>query len=101
MMNWSLKAGGFVTGEDFWRGIVAILAFLMFWEAGSRSLSWFGFALPWISQIPPPVAVMRELFTLFHDASFWQSALLSTLRVFEGFFAAMVIGIPRNSQSRS
>jgi NitT/TauT family transport system permease protein len=98
MMNWSLatalKAAGFVTGEEFWRGIVAILAFLIFWEAGSRSLSWFGFAWPWISQIPPPVAVLRELFTLLQDASFWQSALLSTLRVFEGFFAAMLIGIP-------
>jgi NitT/TauT family transport system permease protein len=98
MMNWILatvmKAAGFVVGEDFWRGIVAILAFLIFWEAGSRSLSWFGFAWPWISQIPPPVAVLQELFTLCHDASFWQSAFLSTLRVFEGFFAAMLIGIP-------
>lgn len=98
MMKWSLAAArktvGFAVGEDFWRGIVAILAFLMFWEAGSRSLSWFGFAWPWISQIPPPVAVLQELLKLLHDPSFWQSAFLSTLRVFEGFFAAMLIGIP-------
>ena len=31
---------------------------------------------------------------LVQDPSFWKSAFLSTLRVFEGFFAAMVIGIP-------
>lgn len=90
----ALKAGGFVAGEDFWRGIVAVFAFLIFWEAGSRSVSWFGFALPWVSQIPPPTAVLQEMLGLFHDASFWQSAFLSTLRVFEGFFAAMLIGIP-------
>jgi NitT/TauT family transport system permease protein len=97
-MNWrgatAMKAAGFVVGEDLWRAIVAILAFLIFWEAGSRSVSWLGFGLPWISQVPPPIAVAQELFTLFQDPSFWQSAFLSTVRVFEGFFAAMLIGIP-------
>jgi NitT/TauT family transport system permease protein len=85
---------GFVAGEDWWRGIAAIFAFLIFWEAGSRSVSWLGFALPWISHIPPPTAVLQEMIKLVQDASFWQSAFLSTLRVFEGFFAAMLIGIP-------
>jgi NitT/TauT family transport system permease protein len=97
-MNWGVatasKVGGFLVGEDFWRGVVAIVAFLIFWEAGSRSSSWLGFALPWISKIPPPVAVLQELFKLVQDPSFWQSAFLSTLRVFEGFFAAMLVGIP-------
>ena len=31
---------------------------------------------------------------LIQEPSFWVSAYLSTLRVFEGFFAAMLIGIP-------
>jgi NitT/TauT family transport system permease protein len=31
---------------------------------------------------------------LIQEPSFWNSAYLSTLRVFEGFFAAMLIGIP-------
>jgi len=88
------KVGDFVLGEDFWRGLVAVAVFLIFWEVGSRSLSWFGFPFPWISKIPPPVAVAGELFKLVQDPSFWQSAFLSTLRVFEGFFAAMLIGIP-------
>jgi NitT/TauT family transport system permease protein len=84
----------FVTGDEFWRGIVSIVAFLIFWEVGSRSHSWFGFAFPWVSQVPAPSAVCVELFKLIQDPSFWMSAFLSTLRVFEGFFAAMLIGIP-------
>jgi NitT/TauT family transport system permease protein len=89
-----MRAAAFITGEDFWRGIVAIIAFLVFWEVGSRSEAWFGFAFPWISQIPPPSAVLVELYRLIQEPSFWHSAYLSTLRVFEGFFAAMVVGIP-------
>jgi NitT/TauT family transport system permease protein len=90
----SIKVATFVMGDDFWRGIVSILAFLIFWEVGSRSHAWFGFAFPWVSQIPPPSAVLVELFKLVQEPSFWMSAFLSTLRVFEGFFAAMLIGIP-------
>jgi NitT/TauT family transport system permease protein len=90
----SIKVASFVISDDFWRGIVSILAFLIFWEAGSRSHAWFGFAFPWVSQIPPPSAVLVELFKLVQEPSFWMSAFLSTLRVFEGFFAATLIGIP-------
>ena len=68
--------------------------FLIFWEVGSRSQALFGFAFPWVSQIPAPSAVLQELIVLVQDPSFWMSAFLSTLRVFEGFLAAMVIGIP-------
>ena len=89
-----MRAAAFITGEDFWRGIVAIIGFLLFWEVGSRSEAWFGFAFPWISQIPPPTAVAQEMLRLIQEPSFWVSAYLSTLRVFEGFFAAMLIGIP-------
>ncbi len=78
----------------FWRGLISIPAFLIFWEIGARSEEWFGFAFPWVSQIPAPTAVIAEMFKLVQDPSFWNSAYLSTLRVFEGFFAAMVIGIP-------
>jgi sulfonate transport system permease protein len=90
----TLKAMDFVIGQEFWRGVVAIGVFLIFWEIGSRSQSLFGFAFPWVSQIPAPTAVLQELIVLVQDPSFWISALLSTLRVFEGFLAAMVIGIP-------
>ena len=90
----ALKALGFVSGDDFWRGIASIAVFLIFWEVGSRSQALFGFAFPWVSQIPAPSAVLQELIVLVQDPSFWMSAFLSTLRVFEGFLAAMVIGIP-------
>ena len=88
------KIGRIITGEDFWRGIVSIAVFLILWEMGSRSKAWFEFAFPWISQIPPPTLVLLEMRKLIQEPSFWISAYLSTLRVFEGFFAAMLIGIP-------
>ncbi len=89
-----LRAMSTVGGDDFWRGIASIAVFLIFWEVGSRSQALFGIAFPWISQIPAPSAVLQELVVLVQDPSFWMSALLSTLRVFEGFLAAMVVGIP-------
>jgi len=89
-----LKATSFITGEEFWRGVVAIIVFFIFWEVGSRSEAWSGFAFPWISQVPPPTAVLLEMFKLIQEPSFWHSAYLSTLRVFEGFIAAMIVGIP-------
>jgi NitT/TauT family transport system permease protein len=90
----SARVTGFVAGDDFWRGVVAIAAFLIFWEAGSRSHAWFGFSFPWVSQVPAPSAVLQAMFKLVQEPSFWNSTFLSTLRVFEGFFAAMLIGIP-------
>lgn len=92
--EFTLKALSVVGSDDFWRGIGSIAVFLILWEAGSRSQAWFGFAFPWISQIPAPSAVLQVLVVLVQEPSFWISALLSTLRVFEGFMAAMVIGIP-------
>ncbi len=92
--NYMLKATKFITGEDFWRGIVAIIVFFILWEIGSRSKEWLGYALPWVSQIPAPTAVFREMYILIQEPSFWHSAYLSTFRVMEGFLAAMAIGIP-------
>ena len=67
---------------------------LLFWEVGSRSETLFGFAFPWVGQVPAPSAVLKEIYRLIQEPSFWQSAYLSTLRVLEGFFAAMLVGIP-------
>jgi NitT/TauT family transport system permease protein len=89
-----LKAAAFITGEDFWRGIVAVTVFLILWEIGSRSEALFGFSFPWVGQVPPPSAVLKEMHRLTLEPSFWHSAYLSTARVLEGFFAAMLIGIP-------
>ncbi|MGA7530199.1 MAG: hypothetical protein WBW11_23630, partial [Pseudolabrys sp.] len=94
LSKWSFKVSSFVFGEDFWRGIVAIIVFLIFWEVGSRSETLFGFAFPWVGQVPAPSAVLNEIYRLIQEPSFWHSAYLSTLRVLEGFFAAMLVGIP-------
>jgi len=90
----AIKAARLIKGEAFWRGVVAICVFLVFWEVGSRSQAWFGFAFPWVGQIPAPTAVLQEMIRLVQDPSYWNSAYLSTVRVFEGFIAAMIIGIP-------
>jgi NitT/TauT family transport system permease protein len=90
----ALSAATFITGAEFWRGCVAIVCFLLFWQIGSRSVDWLGFAVPAVSQIPPPTAVLHQLYVLIQEPSFWYSGYLSSVRVFEGFAAAMVIGIP-------
>ena len=92
--RYTTRAMGVITGEDFWRGVVAIIIFFILWEIGSRSKDWLGYALPWVSQIPAPTAVAREMYILVQDLSFWHSAYLSTSRVMSGFLAAMAIGIP-------
>ncbi|MBU6259271.1 MAG: ABC transporter permease [Burkholderiales bacterium] len=78
----------------FARACISLTVFVLLWELGSRSKQWFGFPLPWISQVPAPSAVVRVWATLVTDPGYWNSWLLSLLRVLAGFVAAMVIGIP-------
>ena len=70
------------------------MGFLVLWELGSRSKEWFGVPMPWISQIPAPSAVAVTFLQLAHSEAYWYSWYLSTMRVFGGFIAAMLIGIP-------
>jgi NitT/TauT family transport system permease protein len=76
------------------RAVVAILLFLLLWEAGSRSSQWFGFTVPWIGAISAPSSVLKVWWGLLDDSGYWQSWYLSLLRVLAGFGAAMLIGIP-------
>ena len=78
----------------FWRGVVSVVAFLIFWEIGSRSEAWLGFPVPWVSRVPAPTAVAAVFLQLIADPNYWISWYLSTKRVFEGFIAAMLLGIP-------
>ena len=90
----AMRAASFITGEDFWRGIVAIIGVLAF--LGSR------LALGSVVRLRVPLGLAGSAayggragdVRLIQEPSFWDSAYLSTLRVFEGFFAAMLIGIP-------
>lgn len=76
------------------RAIVSIIVFLALWELGSRSKQWFGFAMPWIGQLPAPTAVIAVWIKLLGDGGYWQSWYMSFFRVITGFLAAMAIGIP-------
>jgi len=69
----------------FWRGVVATVVFLALWEIAART---------GISRIPAPSAVAVTFADLMRDPGYWFSWYLSTRRVFAGFFAAMLIGIP-------
>lgn len=71
-----------------WRGVVSILAFIILWQIGTKA------KLPWISAIPAPSDVLVVWLQLLRDPGYWQSCWLSTLRVFAGFIAAMIVGIP-------
>ena len=69
----------------FWRGALAIVVFVGVWEAAARS---------GLSRVPAPTAVAVTFNDLMRDPGFWFSWYLSTRRVFTGFLAAMLIGIP-------
>ncbi len=79
---WALQA---VSSIKFWRGALAIVAFIMLWEMASRA---------GLSRIPTPTAVAVTFNELMRDPSYWFSWYLSTQRVFTGFIAAMLLGIP-------
>jgi NitT/TauT family transport system permease protein len=76
------------------RGIFAIVVFVLLWEIGARSEQWFGYRLPFLGLVPPPSDVATSWGGLIGDPSYWQSWYMSFLRVFGGFMAAVVIGIP-------
>ena len=83
-----------VSSATFWRGIAAILSFIVLWEIGSRWDDWFAYRLPWIGLVPPPTDVVASWFNFIPEASYWESWYKSFLRVLSGFIAAQIIGIP-------
>lgn len=76
------------------RGITAIAIFLVIWEIGARSEQLFGFRFPFLGLVPPPTDVLVSWAGLIGNPSYWQSWYMSFLRVFGGFSAAIIIGIP-------
>lgn len=77
-----------------WRGLVAVAVFLVLWELGSKSKQWLGFQTPWVGAVPAPTDVVKVWIGLLADKGYWQSWYLSSVRVFGGFVAAMIVGIP-------
>lgn len=80
--------------KSFWRGIVALIGFVILWEIGSRFKMWFGVEAPWIGKVPPPTEVVEAWSKIILYPGYWESWYLSTFRVFAGFIIAMIIGIP-------
>jgi NitT/TauT family transport system permease protein len=74
-----------VTSTKFWRGVIATLAFIALWETVART---------GILRVPEPSAVAVTFGDLMRDPSYWFSWYLSAQRVFAGFLAAMLVGIP-------
>lgn len=82
------------SGRAAFRGIFAIVVFLIIWELGARSQALFGYRVPFLGLVPAPSNVLISWRGLIGDPSYWSSWYMSFLRVFGGFLAAMIIGIP-------
>lgn len=80
--------------KKLWRGIVAIITFIVLWEIGTRFELWFGFRLPLVGLIPPPSTVAVAWLEVLPLPGYWESWYLSFKRVLFGFVAAQIIGIP-------
>jgi NitT/TauT family transport system permease protein len=83
-----------VTNKSFWRGVIALIGAVIFWEVCSQSKAWFGVEIPWIGKVPPPTEVIAAWEKIIYYTGYWESWYLSTGRVFAGFIIAMIIGIP-------
>lgn len=70
------------------RAVISIASFILLWEFGSR------LKLPWVGDVPPPTVVLKALLPLLNDQGYWYSWYQSSRRVFTGFLAAMLVGIP-------
>jgi NitT/TauT family transport system permease protein len=77
-----------IFGKATYRGIVAIIGTIIFWEICSR------LNVPVIGMIPPPSLVFNSLSELLRDPDYWESWVVSFQRVFTGFIVAQIIGIP-------
>ena len=83
-----------VTNLSFWRGVVAILVFLVLWEIGAQFKDWFGYMMPFVGKVAPPTDVIGRWMEVGQQSGYWLGWWLSSVRVFVGFLAAMIIGIP-------
>ncbi|MBC7153586.1 MAG: ABC transporter permease [Rhodobacteraceae bacterium] len=76
------------------RGLFALLVCVLLWETGARMQEWTGYAPPFVGLLPPPSEVAVAWAGLLGEAGYWSSWVASFQRVFTGFLAAMLVGIP-------
>jgi NitT/TauT family transport system permease protein len=80
--------------SEFWRGLVAIVAFVLLWEMGARSKQLFGYALPYVGLLPAPSEVAMAWTKVLTKVGYWESWYQSSKRVLLGFATALLLGIP-------
>src|ERR671935_2012855 len=83
--GFAAQAGQILLSARFWRAAVAIAIFVLIWETASRA---------GLVRAPAPSSVLVTFNDMMRDPSYWFSWYLSTRRVFTGFLAAMLLGIP-------
>lgn len=77
-----------VFSKKTYRGIIAIIAFVIFWQICAVC------KVPVIGMIPAPSSVFKAFLKLMFEVTYWDSWLVSFYRVFVGFILAQIIGIP-------
>ena len=82
------KARKRLFSKTTFRGTVAVTLLVVGWELGSR-LKW-----PLLGSIPAPSEVLAVLHRVTADGRFWHHWLASFQRIFVGFVAAQLIGVP-------
>ncbi|MGO9952572.1 MAG: hypothetical protein ACLPN1_10225, partial [Dissulfurispiraceae bacterium] len=68
-----------IFGKTTYRGIIAIIITIIFWEICAR------LNVPVIGMIPAPSVVFNSLSGLLTDPDYWESWVVSFQRVFMGF----------------
>ena len=64
-----------LTSRTLWRGVIALIGAIVFWEVCSQSKVWFGIEVPWIGKVPPPTEVVAAW-----EKIIYYNILLSPLR---------------------
>lgn len=77
-----------LASKSFWRGVTAVIGFFGLWQVSSMG------ALPFMSAIPTPVEVAQAFWKLLFEPKYWAGWRDSGQRVFFGFAAAQILGIP-------
>lgn len=83
-----------ITGPALWRGILAVVVFIVVWEIGARSAALFGFQVPFLGLLPPPSEVAIAWWSVLPKPGYWESWASSFARVLQGFAIAMLLGVP-------
>jgi sulfonate transport system permease protein len=76
------------------RALISYGVFVAIWQLGATSARWLGHAVPVLSNLPPPTAVLATWGHLIFDRGYWHSWLTSFVRVGGGFAAAVIAGVP-------